>query len=331
MGGRGFLRRVLLGLALAALATAAARAVPFAVGDVFAGVGQGQIKQFDPTGTLKATLDDTTGSTFITGMCFDPTGHLYATNFSTGTVSKFDNNGTLVSANFLTGLGSPESCVIDAAGNIYVGGPGQPISKFSSAGGASIATFAVSQGSDWIDLAADQCTLFYDNEGAVIHRFNACTNTQLADFSGTLAGRHFALRILPGGGVIVAAGSPPDSAQLLDATGAITSTYLAPGSSLIFALNRDPNGTQFWTGDLTGAGMVSKFNFAPVGPPVTTFNAVANSELAGLAVFGELLISQPTPTPGGGAQVVVPTLSGPMLALLGAALAVVALLTLIRR
>ena len=45
------------------LAAQPASAVPYAVGDVFAGVGNGQIKQFSPTGTLKDTLDTTSGST----------------------------------------------------------------------------------------------------------------------------------------------------------------------------------------------------------------------------------------------------------------------------
>ncbi len=345
-----FSRALLLGIALAALFVVPARAgTPYVVGHVFAGVGNGQVKEFTPTGTLVQTLNDTTGSTFITGMCFDPAGNLYVTNFVGTTVSKFDNSGNLVNANFLTGLSSPESCVVDSAGNFYVGGPGQPIRKFAPSGGAAIATFNVTAGSDWIDLAADQCTMLYDNEGANISRFNVCTNTQLTTFASNLPGPHYALRILPGGGVIVAAGS---QVQLLDPSGVITSTYT--GDSLFFALNRDPDGVTFWSGGLN-SGNIYRFNFAPVGPPITTFSAGPLTSLAGLAVFGELVISQPTPTPTGtvlptatptpqgtvlptatptpigGVGAVVPTLSYPMLGALCLALMAAALLLLMRR
>ena len=332
-----FLRRVALTLAAATLVSAVARAgTPYVVGHVFAGVGNSQVKEFTPTGTLVQTLNDTTGTTYTTGMCFDPAGNLYVTNFSGSTVSKFDNSGNLVNASFLTGLSSPESCVIDASGNFYVGGPGQPIRKFAPAGGAPIQSFAVTAGSDWIDLAADQCTMFYDNEGTNISRYNVCTNTQLTNFNpAPLTGGHYALRILPGGGVIVAAGA---QVQLLNSSGAVASTYT--GDNFFFALNRDPDGTTFWSGGLN-SGNILRFNFSPVGPAITTFPSAPLTSLAGLAVFGELVISQPTPTPQGtvvptstntptAPAAVVPMLSFPMLALLTAALVGAALL-LMRR
>jgi hypothetical protein len=338
----------LLGVAAAVLASSAARAgTPYVVGDVFAATGNGQVKEFTPAGTLVQTLNDTTLSTYTTGMCFDPAGNFFVTNISLTSVSKFDNSGNLLSANFLTGLVTPESCVLDSAGNIYVGeAHNSQIKKFSSTG-TLLATYFTPGGSDWIDLAADQCTLFYDDEGTAIHRFNACTNTQLPDFATGLPGGHYALRILPGGGVIVAAGP---QVQLLDSTGTVVSNYTASGESVFFALNRDPNGTQFWTGGIN-SGIIYKFNFNPVGPPVTTFNSNPATLLAGLSVFGELVISQPTPTPTGtvlptatpttvpptvtrtptpGQAVVVPTLSFPMLVLLGLALVGAALFAIRR-
>src|SRR5205085_3715631 len=153
-----------VGLCLFLGSRAAGASVPYAVGDVFGAIGNGQVKHFDPAGNLLETLDDTTGSTYTAGMCFDASGNLYVTNFSTGNVSKFDNSGNLVSAAFLTGLSNPESCVRDVAGDIYVGQAGaNQIAKFSSAG-ALLNTYTVAteaRGTDWIDLAADQCTMFY--------------------------------------------------------------------------------------------------------------------------------------------------------------------------
>ena len=57
-------RWLLVAAAMGAFLVAAhpASAAPYALGDVFAGVGNGQIKQFSPTGTLKDTLDTTNGS-----------------------------------------------------------------------------------------------------------------------------------------------------------------------------------------------------------------------------------------------------------------------------
>src|SRR3982074_787098 len=102
--------------------------VPYALGDVFAGVGTGLIKQYSPTGLLKNTLDTTTSSFEETGMCFDymptPTesGSLRSTNFEANNMSKFDNAGTLLQASWAGPFNAnPESCVLNALGQIYVG------------------------------------------------------------------------------------------------------------------------------------------------------------------------------------------------------------------
>ncbi len=53
----------------------------FATGDVFIGVGNGQIQWRHPDGTLNATLDTGLGG-FTTGMAFDKLGNLYSTAFT---------------------------------------------------------------------------------------------------------------------------------------------------------------------------------------------------------------------------------------------------------
>ena len=145
-------------------------AVPYAVGDVFASVGRGQVNHFSAAGTLIEVLDTTTGSTFTAGGCFDTAGNFYVMDFSTNQVSKFTNIGTLVTASFGSGFNaSPESCVLDAAGKIYVGqasGSGN-ILKFDPSGTllSSFAPAPENRGSDWITLATDQCTMLYTSEG----------------------------------------------------------------------------------------------------------------------------------------------------------------------
>ncbi len=320
----GLLRRaLLLGLAIYSAASFGG-AVQFQVGDVFAGAGAGNVRHFSPTGTLIETLVDGIVS-YQTGMCFDAAGNLYATNFTGGanSVSKFDITGALVTASFLSFSGTAESCVVDAAGNIFVGGPGSNIQKFSSAG-APLASYATGS-SDWIDLAADQCTMFYDGEGP-ISKWNVCTNTSLGSF--TSSSPNYAIRILPNGNVIAASGA---ACHLYDPSGALISSYTDPGGSFFFALNRDPDGTHFWTADL-GNSIVFKFAFAQLSPSVLNFNGQpgAGFQVAGLAVFGELTASQPTPTPGG-PTAVVPTLSPPMFALLAVAIALIAFAVLSRK
>src|SRR5207244_4299459 len=96
--------------------------------------------------------------------------------------------------------------VFDNSGNFYVGGGGSnQIKKFNSAG-TLLNTFivAVDRGTDWIDLAADQHTIFYDSESGIVRRFDTATNTQLANFTSSLGGNSFALRLLTDGGALVA-------------------------------------------------------------------------------------------------------------------------------
>lgn len=268
-----------------------AGAAPYTTGDVFVSVGSGLVEEFTPSGTLVQTLDTGTGTPYTTGSAFDAAGNFYVTDFSGNDVTKFDSNGTLVGS-FGTGYNTdPESIVFDAAGNAFVGQADgtTDILKFSSSGAplASFTTTIRERGTDWVDLAADQCTIYYDSEGPNVHRFNVCTNTQLTDFtSSPLTGSAaYALRILPGGGALVA-----DSEQVvrLDSSGAVTQTYTALNATTLFALNLDPDGTTFWTADLA-TGQVLHFTIAS-GALLGQFNGLGagGSVVAGLSVRGEV-------------------------------------------
>jgi streptogramin lyase len=283
------------------LAAQPASAAPYTVGDVFAGVGNGTIKQFSPTGALKDTLDTTSGSSDDTGMCFDSTGNLYSTNFQANNMTKFDNAGNVLVHPFGSGFGSaPESCVRNATGSIYVGQANDSgdILKFSAAGAPQGSFDAATElrGTDWIDLAADQCTIYYTSEGTSVKRFNVCNNTQLSNFATGLPGPNaYALRLLPDGGALVA---DTDRVVRLNSSGNVTQTYLASNydSSFLFALNLDPDGNTFWTADIL-TGLITRINIA-TGNQVTQFNANPSNEVAGLTVFGERCQSCPPP-PGG--------------------------------
>jgi len=262
---------------------------------VFAGVGNGTIKEFSPSGTLVQTLH-TSSASYNTGMCFDSAGDLYGTEFGSNTISKFDNSGNLLNGSFGSGYNSDdESCSVDASDHIYVGeadGAGTVL-KFDTSGNL-LATYNPAhqdRGTDWVDIDKDQKTLFYTSEGDSVKRFDVSTNTQLADFADSLpASPCYALRILPDGGVMVACTS---EVIRLNSSGNVVQTYTPTGgASLLFSLNIDPDGTTFWTGDLD-TGTIYHFNIA-TGAQLGSFNTSPNTSLAGVAVYGEHTSGGPT-------------------------------------
>jgi DNA-binding beta-propeller fold protein YncE len=297
--------RVLIVGALVALAAAlllgagptpgAHAGTPYSIGQVFVGAGNGKVKIFQPDGTLVDTLDTTTGAPEITGMAFDAAGNLYVTSFAASTISKFDNAGNLINGTYITGINShAESISFDAAGNMYVGvADGDADVRKYDAAGNLLDSFDVQtgdRGSDWIDLAADQCTLYYSSEGPEIFRYNVCTQTQLTPLITTLPQPCYALRVLSDGGAIIACSS---KALRIDAAGNVTKQYTDPSANNLFAMNLDADGVTFWTANF--GGEVFRFNIE-TGALVSSFNSTPFVDVAGLAVFGE----QRAATGGGG-------------------------------
>jgi hypothetical protein len=187
----------------------------FPKGTVFASTGSGLVSAFTQDGFLISQLDTETDSFNTTGSAFSPSGRFFVTDFAADAVSQFTPTGILVGS-FGSGYNaSPESIVFDSAGDAYVGQAdgAHEVLKFDPAGNL-LATFAPQveeRGTDWIALAADQCTLFYTFEGVNVKRFNVCTNSQLADFNlAPLPGAEaLALKILPSCGVLAALAAPP--------------------------------------------------------------------------------------------------------------------------
>jgi streptogramin lyase len=197
-------------LALPIIFAAASGGLPqasaqIATGTVMASTGTGKVSKYDPTGTLLGQLDTATGAAFTTGSIFDSVGNFYVTDFGNNAVTKFDPTGTLIGS-FGSGYNaSPESVILDAVGNVYVGQADgtHNVLKFNS-GGTLLTTFSPAienRGTDWIELGADQCTLYYTSEGNRVLRYNICTNTQLADFNAVAlpGAAAFAHRIRPNG------------------------------------------------------------------------------------------------------------------------------------
>lgn len=278
-------------------APAALAPLAFQTGDVFVAVDGGRAQWHNPAGALYASLDTFKGEyTYTTGMAFDAAGILYVTDFNANAITRFDGGGAFL-GDFGGGFGSdPESVLFDAKGNAYVGqadGTARVL-KFDPFGNPLAAYTVVRQdrGSDWIELAADQRTLYYTSESSAIKRFDLVANTQLPDFlpSGTL-GESYALRLLPGGGLIVANWR---DIRHFDSAGHLIRTYAVTGEGSWFAMNLDPDGRSFWSAGLC-SGNVYKFDIA-TGAVLAHFQA--GHSIGGLTVKGELTVGglQPTNT-----------------------------------
>ena len=269
------------------------------VGDVFVGVGSGQYQVYDNNGVFKETISDGLGG-FTTGCSFNPPlTRLYTANFTNGKVVVYDDPSPhpivqVVDTDATSPGGQSESIAFARNGDYYVGHPdgNDLIQRYDAAGNLlAILTVAVDQrGTDWIDLAANQTTLFYTSEGRAVLRYDVIAG-QLANFAALPgAGTAYALRLLPpgdgSGGLLVA---DEGDVKRLDASGAVVQTYDVAGENGWFALNLDPNGTSFWSGDF-GTANFYQFNIASgaveLGP--------INTGTGFLTLFGICLKGEPT-------------------------------------
>lgn len=277
----------------------------YQLGDVFAAVSDGRVQQYDPVGNLIDTL--LTGVPgFNTGMAFDSDGILYVTNFQGNSVSRVDgpfcpHNSLGVIANDMT---VPESIVFDGVGNFYVTSVRNvtrgTVFKYAP-NGALLDTFDINEtvgrpttaGVDWIDLAADQRTLFWTSEGTFVGRYDLQTETLLPDFNnaplpGTQA---YAIRILPDGTVILA---DRELVVRFDANGDVLQTYDVDGEDTWFAMNLDPDKMSFWSGNFQTANFY-KFDIATGNVLIGPINTgTGDLTLFGLTVFGEVTVGTET-------------------------------------
>jgi uncharacterized repeat protein (TIGR01451 family) len=293
---------VILGLALSAGATAS---TTWNIGDVFAGVAGGSYNVYSNSGTFKETISDGSGG-FTTGCSFNPSlDKLYTTSFSVSKVVVYNNASPhSIAQTISTGKVAAESIVFAASGNFFVGGPSDPEIEEYDASGTLVDNDTVAAdgtgGPDWIDLAADQKTIFYTSESRVVRRFDALADVQLADFA-TLpgSGQAFALRLLsPGdgsGGLLVA---DRGDVKRLDGSGAVVQTYDVAGEDSWFSLNLDPNGTSFWAGDF-GTNNFYRFNIGtgavevgPIASGGSLFGLCLKGEIT--AAVGNIVLTPPT-------------------------------------
>jgi DNA-binding beta-propeller fold protein YncE len=282
--------------------------IPFQVGDVFINTGLDTIEHRNGAGNLLETLDLPASSfSRIGGLAFDAAGNLYVTR-NDRRIDKFNNQGAFIgtfgSGQFASAA-SLDNIVFDSSGNAYVAtrNLANNIRKLDP-DGTVIATFSVepetNMGPRWMELAADQCTLFYTTGGPNVKRFDVCSNEQLADFNAeplpwnTTAG----LRLLPNGQLIV---SQEIWLVRLDSSGKLVPTaddpliYDVVGQHYWLPVALDPDGTSFWS---TGYASKTVFKFdIETGQQLLVYDIVGFTATP-ITVFGEqALIKEFVPAP----------------------------------
>ncbi len=287
-----------LGISISGSASAAPH--DFQIGDVICGVMSGNYQIYDNDGVYIETIYDSLGGVTTGPRYFDdpddPPGRLYVTDFSIGHVVILDGStghAVLQDINTAPGGGwSCESIVLDETGGFFVGHAAgdQDVQRYDAAG-SYLGDFDVAigpAGSDWIELACDQTTLFYTSEGTDVRRYDVGTDTQLADFATGLPNFCFGLRLLPpfdGASGLLVAGQ--FSVYRLDGAGSIAQIYDVAGEDYWFTVALDPNGTSFWAGDL-GTANFYRFEIASGAVEVGPVNTgTGYGTFAGLAVVGE--------------------------------------------
>jgi hypothetical protein len=294
--------------------SALAAGTPFQRGDVLASVG-GAINLYAPDGTLKDTFATGSGAG---SLCFDPNGnHLIALH-----VGLFDSSGNLLPSNWASLPSSYGECAVDGFGNVYVAqGPYGGVSpnrwatirKYDLTGNL-LRSYTVSLGFSGygfnvpnLDLAPDQCTLYYGGEGGGnILRFNACTNTQGAPsmISGPALDQ---LRVLPNWQVAV---TTDYDARLFDTSGGLLRQSLLYGYGFIGGmtslhwLSLDPGGHSLWIGSINGSAFINRSCGANTtdgvwrvdsntGQVLANWSVACGNSLRGLAAYGPPLLGDP--------------------------------------
>lgn len=270
-------------LLLASLAPAIAQLLPppvsFGRGDVFVSLEPGPVQWRLPDGTLRAILEPTVPG-LGEGMAFDAGGNLYVARWrsdsmglSGNTIERFN---TLGISQGTVGQGfdcDPHAIVFDSAGSAFVGQAGcrRSLLKFVPGQPVPIEYLPAEdyQGLFWIDLAPDNCTIFYTSYGRNVKRYDTCARAQLPDFNDQPlpgAASHD-LRVLPDGGVLVSSGRV---IARLNRFGAVVRTYEVPGDGVLWAgLDLTADGG-FWVADYYSSN-VFRFDLAS-GAVLGSFN-----------------------------------------------------------
>lgn len=245
--------RLLLASILAALSFTASASGQYEPGDVIVGVSrfvgfpgesESWIKIHNVAGAFKSQIP--LPSRFGMRDLNFHDGSLFGE--APGGIYRIDFNGSLVN------VAVPGFFVFDAAGNIYVS-RAQRIEKYDLGGGL-LGTWSLPGPAAYVDLAADQCTIYYTNFSPTpieIARYNVCVSQPLPSLITGVTGFGGVgnLRVLPGNDVLLAM---RDAVLRIAPNGQITRTYSEAFSQIAL----DPDGRSFWAA--SGMGTVRKID-----------------------------------------------------------------------
>jgi outer membrane protein assembly factor BamB len=252
----------------------------FERGDIFLSLESGPVQWRLPDGQIWRVLVGTVPGTGE-GMAFDPSGNLYVTRWCIdpwcGTGSTIERYDVLGRSWGTVGSGyncNPHALVFDASNVAFVGQAGctGDLLQFVP-GELSPRQFDVEwdlQGSFWVDLAPDDCIVFYTSYGPNVKRFDTCRGVQLPDFNVAPipGGVTHDVRVLPDGGVIVSAG---DRVARLDQSGTLVQTYSVAEAAYFAGLDLAGDGQTFWAANYETSN-VYRFDLA-TGAIVASFSA----------------------------------------------------------
>ncbi len=256
----------------------------FQAGDLFVGFYNGSL-QWRRNSGLPVAIVFEAESHLLTGLGFSPAGPLFAVDSTAGELDQFDPCGLPLSP-LLAGTNTmPTAICFDAAGGFYLGFYASTNNVWNfDASGNRVRQYTVAvenSGIDWIDLAADQRTLYYTSYGPSIKRFDLVANVQLPDLVTNLAESQ-ALRLLPNGGLLV---GTEQGIYRLDDVGNLLQTYLEPSVYTWSGISLDPDGHTFWA--LGSPAVVFHFDLAS-GAVLASFRVDDVGNAASLLLKGEV-------------------------------------------
>jgi hypothetical protein len=204
---------------------------------------------------------------FATGFCRAPDGDVLSTRFgpSQGVV-RMSAAGAVLDGDFGGLIGSDESCAFDLLGNVWVG-EAAPASATSgplyhmAGDGRLLETLQLpvgERGTDWIELDANQCTLYYTSEDSDVRRYDVCTRQSLPHFATVADAPCYALRQLPNRELMITC---KNHIYRYDQNGVLVREYTRESLGEtdldgLYAIHLDPDGETFWTGGVTSGRVV---------------------------------------------------------------------------
>lgn len=323
------LRGVILLTLVALFVPARAAIAAFAPGTVAvamtvsetAPIYRGAVLLVADSGTVMGELQPPGPQFNPTSVGFDPTGRLHV-SLRRSSVAELDTEIYDSPTNaVLTVAAGGYAVAFDAQGNTYLSGSFGRIVKYAETGSV-LRSFTVPHDRiESIDLASDQCTLWYvytrfDNTGRIASH-DVCQDASLTEvpitlaFFPSLSGERRALRILPGGDFLV---TTIGGAQRISPSGTVVQTYAAGVAQPWVGLALDATGSQFWAGDPITLYRINVASGALLAGPI---QLAAPGAVRAVTVWGEWRAATADAAD-------IPTLSPLLILLFGISLTVVA-------